>query len=357
MPTRTMASGLRAAGRATAFVVDLMPMLPSAPRLSLAPIRERVVLESGAGEGLGDVFRPARGGGRPGVALSLGVVPAGLEHPQIPRLGRALARAGFVALVYWSPAMQDRRLDPDDVDDLAAAFEHLSGLPGVDPARCGLFGTCVGGAFALLAAAHPRVRDRVAFVGAFAPYASVETFVQSIASRTRRSAAGRSPWMVDPLTWTVYVRTITDVLPPEERDALRAGFETPDAGPSTVAGLGADALAVRRLLEPVPFEQTGEALAGLPDEIRRRFSLMSPLDHLDGIRAPLVVVGHDRDDLVIPVEESRRLRGRLLGRPGFRYTEFGLFEHADPSKRRLALHRRGLELGKFVRYAYPLFRV
>ena len=354
-----MASGLRAAGRATAFVFDLMPMLPSAPleRLSPAPVRERVVLPSDSGEGLGDVFRPARGGGRPGVALSLGVVPAGLEHPQIPRLGRALARAGFVALVYWSPAMQDRRLDPDDVDDLAAAFEHLRGLPGVDPARCGLFGTCVGGAFALLAAAHPSIRDRVAFVGTFAPYASVETFVQAIASRTRRSVAGHTPWTVDPLTWAVYVRTMTDVLPPDERDRLRAGFETPTSSASSAAGLGAESLAVRRLLEPVPLEQTDEAVAGLPDEVRRRFSLMSPLDHLDGIRAPLVVVGHDRDDLVIPVEESRRLRARLLGRPGFRYTEFGLFEHADPTKRRLAPHRLGLELGKFVRYAYPLFRV
>jgi hypothetical protein len=25
-------------------------------------------------------------------------------HPQVPRLGKALARAGFAALLYWSPA-------------------------------------------------------------------------------------------------------------------------------------------------------------------------------------------------------------------------------------------------------------
>jgi dienelactone hydrolase len=50
--------------------------------------------------------------------------------------------------------------------------------------RSGLMGTCVGGAFALMAAADSRIRDRVAFVCAYVPYASMWTLSLDIASAT-----------------------------------------------------------------------------------------------------------------------------------------------------------------------------
>jgi hypothetical protein len=107
------------------------------------------------------------------MVLCLGVVPFGVEHPQVPRLSEALSRAGFAALIYWSPAMRDFRLDPEDIENIALAYQRLQEQPYVDASRSGLFGTCVGGSFALMAAASPRVRDRINFVGAFAPYGSL----------------------------------------------------------------------------------------------------------------------------------------------------------------------------------------
>ena len=117
--------------------------------------------------------------------VSLGVVPAGLEHPQVPRLGQALARAGFAALLHWSPTLRDLRLDPADVADLASAYATLLEQPYVDPARSGLLGTCVGGAYVLMAAASPRIRSRLAFVSAYAPYASMWTLLRDVASASR----------------------------------------------------------------------------------------------------------------------------------------------------------------------------
>jgi hypothetical protein len=137
--------------------------------------------------------------------MCLGVVPFGVEHPQVPRLEEALARSSFAALIYWSPAMRDLRLDPEDIENIALAYHWLLEQPYVDPGRSGLFGTCVGGSFALMAAAHPLIRDRVAFVGAFAPYTSMWTFAQDVASATRPCEEGRSPWQVDQLTRKVYV--------------------------------------------------------------------------------------------------------------------------------------------------------
>jgi hypothetical protein len=74
------------------------------------------------------------------------------------------------------------------------------------------------------------------------------------------------------------------------------------------------------------------------------------------IRAPLIIVGHDRDDLVIPVAESRRLRSALAGRPGVHYTEFGMFQHMDPTQRKLSPLRLVREFGTFYLWMYPLFR-
>ena len=44
------------------------------------------------------------------------------------------------------------------------------------------------------------------------------------------------------------------------------------------------------------------------------------------------------------------------GRWGVRYTEFGMFQHADPTKRKLPLPRLVSELSKFYRFVYPMYR-
>ena len=137
------------------------------------------------------------------------------------RLGDALARAGFAALLYWSPVMRDERLDPQDAQDLALAYAWLTQLPEVDPLRSGLVGTCVGGAFALLAAVQEPVRDRVAFIVAFAPFSSMWTLAADIVSATRRRGESREPWPVDPLTRRVFIRSMTAGLDPTEAGWLQ----------------------------------------------------------------------------------------------------------------------------------------
>ena len=87
-------------------------------------------------------------------------------------LGNALARSGFAALLYWSPAMRDFRLDPENVENIALAYHWFTEQPYVDAARSGLLGTCVGGAFALMTAASSLIGNRVGFIGANAPYSS-----------------------------------------------------------------------------------------------------------------------------------------------------------------------------------------
>ena len=347
---------IRAAANTVVFVLKLLPMLPSSALdwVTPAPVVERVRYPTHSGPVEGDLYRPASGGPHPGVVVCLGVVPFGVDHPQVPRLGAALARSGFAALLYWSPALRDLRLDPADIEQLALAYRWLIDQPSIDPSRSGFIGTCVGGAFALMAAADSAIRDQVAFVAAFAPYASLWTLARDVASGTRRGAAAREPWAVDPLTRRVFVRSMTALLEPTEAAVLRAVCA--EAGGQTDRPLSKNGQAVYRLLTARDGAEAETALRGLPAAMHQRLDAVSPLAYLPQIRAPLLVFCHDRDDLVIPASESRCLRAALARRPGVHYTEFAMFEHADPTKRKLPPWRLGQELGKFYHYVYPVFR-
>ncbi len=345
---------IRAVGRTGVFVLKVLPMLWSRPIdwITPRPVVQRVIYPTAHGPAEGDLYRPASSRAAPGIVVCLGVVPFGVEHPQVARLGEALARSGFAALLYWSPAMRDRRLDPADAESLARAYGWLVEQPGIDGARSGLLGTCVGGAFALMAAARPAIRDRVAFVAAFAPYGSMESFVHDIASATRDRGAGRERWHVDPLTRDVFERTVAALVPASEQEAVAHASR----GAASLEGdaLSTQARAAWALLTATNPREASAALVALPASMHAHLRALSPSTTVHELRAPVIVIGHDRDDHVIPVSESRALVTLLEGRPGVRYTEFAFFQHATP--RHLAIGPLARELGRFFAYVYPLFR-
>jgi dipeptidyl aminopeptidase/acylaminoacyl peptidase len=338
-------------------MLKVLPMLPSRPldRVTPDPVRETVRYPSQNGEVEAELARPSTPGPHPGIVVCLGVVPFGVDHPQVPRLQEALTRAGFATLLYWSPHMRDWRLDPVDVEDLAMAYDWLVTQPGIDPARSGIFGTCVGGSFALMAAASPRIRERIAFAGAFSPYTSMRTLTRDIATATWLREHGREPWPVDPLTRRVYVHSLTDRLDPDEAARLREAMAEPD-GAIDPGTLSADGQAIHRLLTRIEVNAVEAAVDALPPELRERLDALSPLRYLPGLRAPLIVLLHDHDDPVIPRSESLALRDALAGRSGFRHTEFTMFKHLDPSKVRIGILPLLRELGRFYLAMYPLFR-
>lgn len=120
--------------------------------------------------------------------------------------------------------------------------------------------------------------------------------------------------------------------------------------------LSEEARLVLSLLTISTPEAAETALRYLPACMRERLTQLSPLTYLNDIHASLIMIGHDRDDTVIPVDESRWLVAAFGGRPGVRYTEFGMFQHADPTKRKLPFPRLIHELSKFYGFVYLMYR-
>ena len=347
---------IRAVAKTAVFFLKVFPMLPSRPVdwVTKPPVVQKVSYPSRFGQVEGELYRPSTAGPHPGILVCLGVVPFDVDHPQVPVLGKALARAGFAALLYWSPAMRDFRLDPDDLENIPLAYNWLIEQPYVDPARSGLLGTCVGGSFALMAAADPLIRDRVAFITAYAPFSSMWTFARDIASATSSCGDERNPWQVDPLTRKVFVQSVTAVLEPDEAELLRSA-STDGNGQLTGSSLSADGQAVYSLLTVKKEDDAETALHGLPLIMQDRLTTLSPVNYLKDIRASLIVLLHDQGDQVIPVGESRRLHSALAGHTGMHYTEMQ-FSHLDPVKGKLPLFSLVRELGKFFLAVYPLFQ-
>ena len=113
------------------FLLKVFPMLPSKPVdwVTKKTLVEKVTYPTLSGQASGDLYRPSSGVRHRAILVCLGVVPFETEHPQVPRLGKALARSGFVALLYWSPAMRDLHLEPDDIDNISLAYKFYTISP------------------------------------------------------------------------------------------------------------------------------------------------------------------------------------------------------------------------------------
>ncbi len=296
------------------------------------PIVERVTFPTPHGPATGEMYRPPGEGPYAAALLFPGVAPRASSDPRVIRLSNALARSNMVTFIYWSPSMAAGHMLPEDVDNLVAAFRHLYAQDYVDKSRVGMGGFSVGASFSLMAAAEEPIRDQVAFVYAFGPYYDLRDTLAAISSETASYDGETRPWKPAKLSRDVLITNFTRELPEPEGSRLRDAFTTGHPLEIAAADLSSQGKAVYDLFQGVPAEETLTHFSRTPQSLQDRMLLISPSQRLDGLTAPVMIM-HDRQDRMVPVFESRRLRDALEGRGEFSYTEFGLFDHVTPQLR------------------------
>jgi fermentation-respiration switch protein FrsA (DUF1100 family) len=118
-------------------------------------------------------FRAARPGRpQPGVVLTGPFT--GVKEQVVGTYARILAAAGFATIAFDHRGFGESGGRPGHEDsqgklaDLRAAVSVLAGRPGVDAARIGAVGVCLGGGYAVrAAAADPRVKAVAGIAGAY----------------------------------------------------------------------------------------------------------------------------------------------------------------------------------------------
>ena len=321
----------KAGFRAALFVPQVLevPFKPQ-PWFASDPVRHEVTYPQEIGTGVADVYRIPDSEPRAAVLLFLGANAAGRDDEDVVNLGNALARGGFAVMFHWSPTMAlQHNIDPVEIDNLVRAFQFLEQQDWVDSKRVGIGGFCVGASFSLVAAADPRISDRVRFVNAFGPYFDAEDLLLQVVTRSRLYQGVRTPWQPDSLTLEVFanelIETVGDMA---DIDLLTKKYltgELRDGQPATSAGQTVD-----RLLEGVSPGEAAGLYATLPEEFREAMDQISPSRYVDDIKAKLLVL-HARDDELVPSAESRRLAEAMADRGDVRYTELLSFDHVRPA--------------------------
>jgi hypothetical protein len=207
-------------------------------------------------EGAADRFVPRTLRAPTPLVLVPGATPAGKDDPRARRAARLLARMGFDVTLPTIPGLTRGRLRPDDARPVVHALEAAA-RPSV------VVAVSVGSGPALLAAADPRVRDRVALVLSLGGYASASELVRFYLTGAYGYGSATGHRQHDP-------------------DLVRA------------------------------FVDANDDLLADPAQLPALLDALSPVRIAREVAADVVLV-HDRDDPVVPYTESVRLAD---ARPG-----------------------------------------
>lgn len=254
---------------AGAFLVEFLTQGRHTPlsAVTAAPEHEPLPVPGAA------VDRYVRPGSRRDVPLVLvhGFTPEGKDDPRVREAAALMARAGFDVAVPAIPGLTRGRLRPEDTEPVVATLAARR-APAV------VLGVSVGAGPALLAAADPRVRDRVRAAVSLGGYASALEVLRFWLTGAYAFGEARGRVVHDPEQVRMFVRANADLLDP----AARAELEAADPG-----------RAARFLAAPTP-------------ELQRYLDSLSPLRVAPDIRARLILV-HGRGDRAVPYTESLRL--------------------------------------------------
>ncbi len=326
----------RTALKTALFLPQVLPTIPVKPQewFTGDPYMEEVNFPTEGGMGVADLYTPAGDGTHGAVLLFLGVNPAGRDDPRVVGLAEGLAQAGVIVMIPWSETMTEKKVSLSEIDSLVHAYTYLLALDRVDPDRSGMGGFCVGASFATVAAQDERIRDQVRFVNFFGGYYDASDLAASVASGSRFYGDVVEPWEPDKLSVEVVTSHLIDGLSDAgERALLERVFIERDAivDERLLSAMSAEAQAVHRLLSGMTLPEAKELISGLPDSMRSDLDAISPAARIQDLDARILIM-HDREDRLVPSEESRRLANALSERGGVYHTEFSLFQHLDPTR-------------------------
>ncbi len=332
----TLTPQCRAAVDASLFVTQVLPSIQVKPLewVTAEPDRRAITfpLAANGDMGFADLYTPGRGDEHGAVLLFLGVNPAGRDDERVVNLASALARLGIVVMVAWSERLIEHQVSSQEVDALVAAFQYLQSVDGVDAERVGMAGFCVGASLLIVAAQDERIRDDVSVVNAFGPYYDAKDLAAAVLAERRFYADEETTaWRPDALTTAVVRVHLLDAIPDADERVRLSGALA--AGTALPSGLSDDAQSVAALLGASDLDDVRRLLDSLPPHAQDRLRRISPSSGIDNLRAHLLVM-HDRNDRLVPSEESRRLVDAVRARDdsAVHYTEFTFFDHVDPTR-------------------------
>lgn len=239
------------------------------------------------------VARPPGGGNSsPAIVFVNGVTARGRHHPDVQRLARSLARAGYRAFVPDLPGLRNGVLSPRTV----AATVAVARAAGQSVA---LFGVSAGASLALLAAEDPALEGRLTVVAGIAPYTDLREVVRLATTGFYEERGRLVRYDADAFVGLAVGRSLAASLPaPRLVAELRRRHE---GDPRPLDDLpGPPALV--RLLENRDPRRFDRLWAVLPLRVRLTVTRLSPLAGARRLGPPVLLASAPHDKYFPPAE-------------------------------------------------------
>lgn len=281
----------------------------------LPVVQEAVLRKCGSRNLEALVYRPARLPAERAIVLVAGISELGCYHPRLMALSRSLSNQGFLVLTPDIRMFRRFEIAPEAMDEMAFWFAQVGSLPGGDRIRqIGLGGISFSGTLALITAARPELRGRVAYVLAIGAYDDPLRCSRGwFAAGPVTVGAGYYPTRFY-AKWII-MRAALDLLPSlQEQQFLGTGLEhllLQKQVPPAPASFSPEAARWYRLATMREDEVDPELARKIEDHLAPKlYGPITPDRAAAEILCPVFLVHGAHDDL-IPPEESIALRARL----------------------------------------------
>lgn len=282
-----------------------------------------------------DVYEPAPGEGAHGCLVFIhGMSVFGHRDARVVALGRALATAGFRAVMPLIPDIQDQRIAERQMDEIGEAIGFVCDDPALSEGRRpGVMAPSFSAGLALVACSRTALRDRIAAVCTVGSYAHADSVVEMALYSQDADEYARLI-----LLWNFFDLILKKN--PRVKQALKIaavdnGARRTGAAAELPAALDKLSAKDRALFDRMRADpQFRRELGGRISRTRQIQKLayqISPLDHAAGMRAPVILVHGKNDDVIAPTESEQLFAGYRAAGVDVRLCLTPFISHGDAS--------------------------
>lgn len=242
----------------------------------------------------------------PAMVVVPGLHQLGMDEPRLVNFAKALAETGVEVLTPQMDALADYRVKPQSIDMIGASAQFLSQRMGT---RVGVLGLSFAGGMSLMAAADPKYANDISFVAAVGAQDDVQRVEHYLIEGETRWPDGRL--LKTPpheYGWLILIYSHPeDFFPLEDVDGARESLRLLLHENVKQAEARAGHLSTQgQLLMRAIFEQHREVfrdklLADL-EKHEAEAVAVSPHDHLQALKAKVLLVHGEGDDVIPPSE-------------------------------------------------------
>lgn len=243
----------------------------------------------------------------PAVVVVPGLHRLGIEEPRLVNFAESMAETGVEVLTPQVDALADYRVEPQSIDIIGSSAQELG--QRASRQQVGVLGLSFAGGLSLMAASDPRYADQISFVAAVGAQDDVERVELYLVEGQTQWPDGRSlttppndyGWLILIYSHPEDFFSATDVK--TAHNSLRLLLhEDVDGAKHEAEKLSPEG---RQLMTALFAHQRDEFRAKLLADLEKHSAeavAVSPHDHLQGLKAKVLLVHGEGDDVIPPSE-------------------------------------------------------